>query len=67
MLQTVMREALATFTGKRASESLPAPSWKYASTQCPWMLALHHRLSQRDVAIMLYIYVYIWFYTLKGS
>jgi len=33
-LQIVINEVLAAFIGKRATEMLPAPAWKWASTEC---------------------------------
>ena len=66
-LQLVINEALAAIIGKRECESLPAPSWKWASTECQRLLAFHHGESQRDVAIMVYIYHFDYVCMLQGS
>jgi len=66
-LQIVINGVLAAMIGNRESETLPATSWKSASTECQRLLAFHHFQSQRDVAGMVYIHCFDCFYMLKGS
>jgi len=40
-LQTVINEVLAAFVGKTASETLPAPYWKWVSTERQQVNVLH--------------------------
>jgi len=66
-LQTVINGVLATFIGKKETETLPALTWKWVSTECQRLLAFHHGWSQRDVAIMVYIHRFDCFCIVKGS
>jgi len=66
-LHIVINWLLTTFIGKSESETLPAPSSKWASTECQRLLAFHHGLSQRGVAVIVYIHRFDCYYTLKGS
>jgi len=52
---------------QRQSETLPAPSWKWTSTECQQLLAFHYGQSQCDVAVMVHIHGFDCFGTLKGS
>jgi len=65
-LQTVINEVLAALIGKTDSETLPAPSWKCASTACQWFLPFHYGQLQRDEAIMVDIHHFDCICTLKG-
>jgi len=66
-LYRVINRVLAPWIGKRESETLPAPCWKWASTECQRLLPFHHDSSQCDVAIMVYIPRIDCFYSLKGG
>jgi len=43
-LQTVINVVLAAFIGDSETDTLPAPSWKWASTESQWFLVLHFRI-----------------------
>jgi len=40
-LQIVINEVLAAFLGKIESETFPALSWKWASTECQGLLVMY--------------------------
>jgi hypothetical protein len=40
-LETCISEILTAFKCKNNRSMLPAPSWKWASIQCEWLLVLH--------------------------
>jgi len=65
-LQTVIYEVCGAFQGKSESKTLPAPSWKCASTERQQLLALHPGESQNNVAVIDYIHSFDCFCTLKG-
>jgi hypothetical protein len=66
-LHIVINWLLTAFIGKSESETIPAPSSKWASTECQRLLAFHHGQSQRVVAVIAYIHHFDCYYTLKCS
>ena len=58
---------LAAFTGHRDSDTLSAWSWKWASTEHQWFLALHDGYTKHKMASNFYIWRFDWFYRLKCS
>jgi hypothetical protein len=66
-LQIVINKVLAAFIGKRQSESLPAPWWKWVSMECQPLLAFHYGELPQAVAIFVYIRGINCFGTLQGS
>jgi hypothetical protein len=66
-LRIVISQVLAAFIDKIKSEVLSAPSWKWTSTECQWLLAFHYGKSQGEVAVIFYIHCSDCFGTLKIS
>jgi len=66
-LQIVIKEVLGAFIGNRESETLPAPSWKWASMKCQESLAFHYGQSQCNVPVIVYIHGFGCFGTLNGA
>jgi len=64
--QTVVNEIFTAFTGKRESDTPPAPSWKWLPMERQWVLAFHHGWSPCHVAIIVYIHHFDCFCILKG-
>jgi len=58
---------LAVFEGQRDCDTLPAWSWKWASTEHQSFLALHDGKSKRKMAANVYIWSFDWIYRLKCS
>jgi len=48
-------QVLATFIGKRQSDTLPAPSWKWVTMKPQQFLPFHYGKWQHDVAVFVYI------------
>ena len=66
-LLVVINNLLEVFVGKPECEMLTVPSWKWASTECQQLLAIHYGELQHDVAVMVYIHGFDSVGTLKGS
>jgi len=58
---------LAAFIAKKGSRTLPAPFWKWASTQCQRYLEFYHGKIKCGVAVIVYIRSFDRFCRLKCS